>query len=51
MMPIMNNEQLIYFEALAAHRKHLSNVLDGLALRFVKTSVVEKYSDQGAFHL
>ncbi|MER2190308.1 MAG: hypothetical protein ABS951_05055 [Solibacillus sp.] len=45
----MINEQLIYFDELTAHRAHLANVLDDPALRGVKTSVVEKYSDQAHF--
>jgi len=45
----MINEGLIYFNELSKHRAHLASVLDDPALRGVKTSVVEKYSDQAHF--
>jgi AAA domain len=38
-----------YFEQLSKHRVGLADALDDPALRGVKTSVVEKYSDQAHF--
>ncbi|MCG3797035.1 AAA domain-containing protein [Bacillus toyonensis] len=45
-MIILND---IYFDQLSKHREHLADALDDPALRGVKTSVVEKYSDQAHF--
>lgn len=45
----MNTEDEIYFDQLSRHREHLADVLDDPALRGVKISVVEKYSDQAHF--
>lgn len=45
----MNIKDNIYFDQLSKHRDHLANALDDPALRGVKTSVVEKYSDQAHF--
>lgn len=39
----------MYFEQLTRHRETLADALDDPALRGVKTSVVEKYSDQAHF--
>lgn len=45
----MNIKDNIYFDQLSKHRDNLANALDDPALRGVKTSVVEKYSDQAHF--
>ncbi|MFD2446586.1 hypothetical protein ACFSO7_21845 [Bacillus sp. CGMCC 1.16607] len=45
-MIILND---INFDQLSKHREHLADALDDPALRGVKTSVVEKYSDQAHF--
>ena len=45
----MNTKDETYFEGLSKHRAHLADVLDDPALRGVKNSVVEKYSDQAHF--
>nr|WP_314465323.1 zinc-ribbon domain-containing protein [uncultured Clostridium sp.] len=45
----MDNLQAIYFEALTANRAESAKALEGFALRGVKNSVVEKYSDQAHF--
>ncbi|MBM7660397.1 hypothetical protein JOC85_001164 [Bacillus mesophilus] len=39
----------IYFNQLSKHRERLADALDDPALRGVKTSIVEKYSDQAHF--
>lgn len=45
----MDKQQAIYFEALTANRAEGAKALEGFALRGVKNSVVEKYSDQAHF--
>lgn len=45
----MNAQEEIYFDQLSKHRKRLADALDDPALRGVKNSVVEKYSDQAHF--
>lgn len=45
----MNIQDNIYFDHLTRHRGKLADALDDPALRGVKTSVVEKYSDQAHF--
>ncbi|WP_128100299.1 DEAD/DEAH box helicase [Paenibacillus sp. DCT19] len=45
----MNAQDEIYFNQLSKHRAGLANALDDPALRGVKNSVVEKYSDQAHF--
>jgi len=45
----MNEQQTEYFEALTANRKEAAKALDSFALRGVRNSVVEKYSDQAHF--
>lgn len=45
----MDEKQARYFEALSANRAEGAKALDGFALRGVKNSVVEKYSDQAHF--
>ncbi len=45
----MDKPQAIYFEALTANRAEAAKALEGVALRGVKNSVVEKYSDQAHF--
>ena len=45
----MDKQQATYFEALTANRAESANALEGFALRGVKNSVVEKYSDQAHF--
>ena len=44
-----NNQQASYFEALSASRAESAKALESFALRGVKGSVVEKYSDQAHF--
>lgn len=45
----MNEQQTIFFEALSKNRAESAKALEGFALRGVKDSVVEKYSDQAHF--
>ncbi|MEW9053053.1 MAG: AAA domain-containing protein [Neobacillus sp.] len=45
----MNTLVQTYFDQLSIHRAHIADVLDDPAVRGVKTSVVEKYSDQAHF--
>lgn len=45
----MNTEEKKYFEALSKHRAGLAQALEDPALRGVRYSVVEKYSDQAHF--
>ena len=45
----MNNQEKVYFEALTVHRAGLAKALEDPALRGVRHSVVEKYSDQAHF--
>ncbi len=45
----MNKQQETYFKALSANREESAKALEGFALRGVKNSVVEKYSDQAHF--
>jgi hypothetical protein len=45
----VNAQDKIYFNQLSEHRAGLANALDDPALRGVKNSVVEKYSDQAHF--
>lgn len=45
----MEMQQKAYFEALTANRMESAKALEGFALRGVKNSVVEKYSDQAHF--
>ena len=45
----MDKQQAIYFETLTANREEGAKALEGFALRGVKNSVVEKYSDQAHF--
>ena len=45
----MNTQDEIYFNQLSKHRERLADALDDPALRGVKNSVVEKYSDQAHF--
>jgi hypothetical protein len=45
----MEKQQVTYFEALTANRAESAKALEGFALRGVKNSVVEKYSDQAHF--
>lgn len=45
----MTDQELIYFRELSEHRANLARVLNDPALKGVKTSVVEKYSDQAHF--
>jgi len=45
----MDKQQAIYFEALTTNRAEGAKALEGFALRGVKNSVVEKYSDQAHF--
>ncbi|MCL2820836.1 MAG: DEAD/DEAH box helicase [Oscillospiraceae bacterium] len=45
----MNAQELHYFHQLSEHRSGLADALDDPALRGVKSSVVEKYSDQAHF--
>lgn len=45
----MKKQQATYFEALTANRAESAKALEGFALRGVKNSVVEKYSDQAHF--
>lgn len=46
---LMDKQQAIYFEVLTASRAEGAKALEGFALRGVKNSVVEKYSDQAHF--
>jgi len=46
---MMDKQQATYFEALTANRAEGAKALEGFALRGVKNSVVEKYSDQAHF--
>lgn len=46
---LMDEQQAIYFEVLTANRAEGAKALEGFALRGVKNSVVEKYSDQAHF--
>ena len=46
---MIDEQQTIYFEALSANRAGGAKTLEGFALRGVKNSVVEKYSDQAHF--
>lgn len=46
---MIDEQQAIYFEALTANRAEGAKALEGFALRGVKNSVVEKYSDQAHF--
>lgn len=48
-MVSMNNQEKSYFEALTVHRAGLAQALEDPALRGVRHSVVEKYSDQAHF--
>ena len=45
----MNRQEKTYFEALTKHRAKLAQALEDPALRGVRNSVVEKYSDQAHF--
>lgn len=45
----MTTQDEIYFGELSKHRERLADALDDPALRGVKNSVVEKYSDQAHF--
>lgn len=45
----MKTQKEIYFNQLSEHRAGLADALDDPALRGVKNSVVEKYSDQAHF--
>ena len=45
----MDKQHAIYFEALTTNRAEGAKALEGFALRGVKNSVVEKYSDQAHF--
>lgn len=45
----MDKEQITYFDELTADRLEGAKALEGFALRGVKNSVVEKYSDQAHF--
>ena len=45
----MNNQEKAFFEALTVHREGLAKALEDPALRGVRYSVVEKYSDQAHF--
>ena len=45
----MDKQQAIYFDALTVNRTEGAKALEGFALRGVKNSVVEKYSDQAHF--
>lgn len=47
----MDEKQTKYFQALTMNRVEAAKALEGFALRGVKNSVVEKYSDQASsFH-
>lgn len=46
---MIDKQQAIYFESLTANRAEGAKALEGFALRGVKNSVVEKYSDQAHF--
>ena len=46
---MMNKQQAEYFKELTANRAEGAKALEGFALRGVKNSVVEKYSDQAHF--
>lgn len=46
---MINKQQEVYFELLTANRMEAAKALEGFALRGVKNSVVEKYSDQAHF--
>lgn len=45
----MDRQQVTYFDALSNNRSESAIALEGFALRGVKNSVVEKYSDQAHF--
>ncbi|MEN6328646.1 MAG: AAA domain-containing protein [Syntrophomonas sp.] len=45
----MEKQQATYFEALTVNRAESAKALEGFALRGVKNSVIEKYSDQAHF--
>lgn len=45
----MDKQQEAYFNALSANRTDSAKALEGFALRGVKNSMVEKYSDQAHF--
>lgn len=45
----MEKQQDVYFNALSVNRAESAKALEGFALRGVKNSVVEKYSDQAHF--
>ncbi|OMF66375.1 AAA domain-containing protein [Paenibacillus sp. FSL R5-0766] len=45
----MEQQQEVYFNALSVSRSESAKALEGFALRGVKNSVVEKYSDQAHF--
>lgn len=45
----MDQQQEEYFNALSVNRAESARALEGFALRGVKNSVVEKYSDQAHF--
>lgn len=45
----MITQDVTYFDQLSMHRERIADVLDEPALRGVKNSVVEKYSDQAHF--
>ena len=45
----MEEQQEAYFNAISANRAESAKALEGFALRGVKNSVVEKYSDQAHF--
>lgn len=44
-----DKQQDVYFEQLTANRSESAKALEGFALRGIKISVVEKYSDQAHF--
>ncbi|WFF73667.1 ATP-binding protein [Proteiniclasticum sp. QWL-01] len=46
---MIDKQQAIYFEDLTVNREEGAKALEGFALRGVKNSVVEKYSDQAHF--
>ena len=45
----MNKQESIYFNALSQNRTAIADMLDMPAVRGVKDSIVEKYSDQAHF--
>ena len=46
---LMEQQKEVYFNALSVNRAESARALEGFALRGVKNSVVEKYSDQAHF--